>query len=73
MGGFAAVREDAGLGEEQREDRHPLLPLGAECAQLAIAREDPHIVEMRPEAGRPAFQVARQSLVELRAGRGSPS
>ena len=42
------IGQDAGLGEEQREDCHSLLALRAERPKVTVSREDPDLVEVRP-------------------------
>ena len=63
----ALVGEELGLGEEQREDRQPLLALGAERPQVALARQEADLVEVRAEAGRSALEVAGEPRLEARA------
>ena len=49
--------QELSLGEDEREHGHALLTLRAVGPEVAIAGEDPHLVEMRPEPGRPSFDV----------------
>ena len=58
------VGEHLGLGEEERQHRHALLALRAERPEVAVAGEDPDLVEVRAEPGRAALEVARQAVVE---------
>src|SRR5438552_3171724 len=49
--------DELGLGEEQGEQREPLLPLRAEAAQVTSGGRDPDVCEMRTEPRRAAHDV----------------
>ena len=70
----AAVGDQLGLGEQEREHGEALLALRAEAAQLARAGRDHDVVEVRPEPGDAAFEVALEPLPPARPTvGGSPS
>ena len=53
----AALGEESGLGEEQRQERQALLALRAEAAQVARAGEQAHVVQVRARTRRSALDV----------------
>ena len=53
-----ALAERIGLGEDEREDCHPLLALGPERPQVALACLDSEVVEVGPGARHAALEVA---------------
>ena len=66
----AALLDQRRLGEQQREDRGALFALRAKRAQVARAGRDRDVVEVRPEPGCAALQVAVETRLEcLRRGR----
>ena len=60
--------EQLGLGEEERQDGHPLLALRPVGPQIAVAGEDPDLVEVRAEPGGAALEVARRGARRARPG-----
>ena len=62
----AALADQLGLGEEEREDGEALLALRAERAEVAVAAADRDLVEVRADAGRAPLDVAGEPLLELR-------
>ena len=63
-----------GLGEEEREEREPLLSLRAEAPQVAVGGGEEDVVEVRPERRRAPLEIARRARASSasRVG-GSPS
>jgi len=61
----SALLQKLGLAEQESENREALLALRAERAQVALAREDPDVVEVRAQARRPALEVARGAGLQL--------
>ena len=61
----AALADQLGLGEEQREHGEPLLALRAERAEVAVAAPDRDLVQVRAGAGRAPLEVAGEPLLEL--------
>ena len=61
----ARRRERLALGEQQRQQREPLLALRAVRAQLAAAAQQAEVVAVRPVAGEAALEVRRRVLGEL--------
>ena len=57
------------LGEQEREHGQPLLALGAEAPQVPLSRADRDVVEVRPETGDAALQIALEPRLERRHGR----
>ena len=83
-GNAAAVGDQLGLGEQEREHGEPLLALGAEAAKLARAGGEDDVVEVRPEPVTPrsrsrssrASSVGDRRRLRRRSAarrRGSPS
>src|SRR5437764_544509 len=64
-GRTAPLFQQLRFAEEKCQYGQPLLALRAERAQVAAAREDAHVVEVGPEARRPAFQVPRRACLQL--------
>ena len=67
-GNGPALGDQVGLGQQEREDGEPLLALRAEAAQVAGARDDRDLVEVRPEPGRASLQVAVRAAPRGRRG-----
>ncbi len=66
----AALGEQLGLREQEREHGQPLLSLRAVAAQVAPAGGDPDVVQVRPEPGRAALEILVEPRLEsLRARR----
>src|SRR5439155_10123218 len=59
------LRQQLGLGQEQRQDGHSLLALRAVAPEVAAAGRDSNVVEMRPEAGRTSLEITIQTCVQL--------
>src|SRR5262249_35006483 len=53
-----ALLDRLGLGEEESKERQPLLALGAEAPEVAAAGGEDDVVEMRPQRGGSAPEVA---------------
>ena len=53
------------LGQQQREQAHPLLTLGAVRTQLASLAAGHEIIAVRAVAGEPALQVTADPLAQL--------
>ena len=69
----ALLGEQVGLGQEQRQERAPLLALRAEQAQVAVAVDQAEVVQVRPGAGGRAVDVAAAPLGQRRGDRPSPA
>ena len=73
-GDAAAIDDQLGLGEEEREHGETLLALRAVAAQLARPDADDDVVEVRTETGHAALEVAVEHAPRApRAVGGSPS
>src|SRR5436853_298649 len=60
----AALGDQFALGEEEREDREPLLALRAEAPQVTRLGADHDVVEVRAGTGDAAVEIAVEALLE---------
>src|SRR4029077_5810901 len=65
----SALRNQLSFGKQERQHGQALLALRSESAQVAVAREDPDVVEMWPNTGRAALEVAVQPRLQCLGGR----
>ena len=61
-----SVGEGLRLGQNERENRDPLLALRAVATQVTPVRLHPHLVEMWPGTREPSLEVARRGAARTR-------